>query len=158
MFHILPSWRIVSKAEVGETNFLPWAILCGAISAITLSAYYRLFGCCGLRVCVGLLGLCLAHWWLTIVYSCRVEDLTMGVYMELWRISIRRKGLVGCSVGSQQRCCGMHPSLASTWCSTHRPKSSHLRVRLNVGGKCFSSHILPCTWLPACSTYYSLPQ
>lgn len=105
-----------------------------------------------LGVCVGLLNLCLAHGWLTFVWPCRVEDLAMGVCMEPWRISIRPKGSVACSVGSRPRCCGMRPSLASTWCSTHRPKTSHLRVRLNVG-----MENMPLLWCcPAAGSLHAL--
>lgn len=149
IFHILASWRILLKAEVGEVVALGCPLCCH------LFRYYIL------RVYVGLLDLCLACGWLTFFCSCRVEDLAMGVFMEPWRISIRLKGLVACSVGSQQRCCGMHPSLASTWCSTHRPKTWHLKVRLNVGGwsgECSSSQILPCSWQPACSACCPPPQ
>lgn len=130
---VLPSWRTFRGWGRWNTVFALACHSCDSLLPSLVSDENT-----SLRVWVELLGM----WWLTLTYLCRVEDLAMGACMELWRVSIRQKGLVACSVGSLPLCYGMHPSLGSTWCSTRRPKNSHLRVRLNFGScdikHCFS--------------------
>lgn len=58
-FCVLPSWRTLLEAEVGGTQFLPWAILSTAISCIRWEHS-------GLRVWVELLGMWMTDSYLTL--------------------------------------------------------------------------------------------